>query len=98
MEPLKPGDKLSPVTATHVVGVKEIAGVVFRLESITRLDQPLTEALLSPSFVMKAEQARALAKNLLDAANGIEAAAAAAPPKEDSLADLLAGQDFQIKN
>jgi hypothetical protein len=101
-EPLKAGDPLAPVTGTHLQGVREIDGVIFRLAYVTNLQQPIEGSLRSANFVMKPAQARALAQNLIDAANVVEGAvqqpAAVAAPKEESLADLLAGADFQIKN
>ena len=74
MNELKTGDPLAPVIATHVLGVPEIAGVVFRIEHITSADQSHDTGFMSPNFIMKSAQVRALAKSLLDAANGIDAA------------------------
>jgi len=96
MEPLKSGDPVCPVSATHVLGLKQASGVVFRMEYITKMDQPLNEAIVSPTYIMKSAQARALAQNLIDAADGIDGIVRGA--KEESLADILAGADFQIKN
>jgi len=101
-EPLKAGDPLAPVTGTHLQGVREINGVIFRLAYVTNLSQSVDSSLSSANFVMKPAQARALAQSLIDAANVVEGAvqqpAGVTTPKEDSLADLLAGADFQIKN
>ncbi|WP_326540659.1 hypothetical protein [Pseudorhodoferax sp.] len=84
MQELKSGDRVAPVTATHVVGVPQINGVVFRMDYVTRTDQPIKEAVETPNFIMKPAQARALAKNLLEAADKVEQGAAqlqAAQPK-----------------
>lgn len=77
MEELKAGDRVAPVTATHVLGVPQINGVVFRLEYVLRTDQPIKEAEPSPNFIMKGPQARALAQNLMDAADKLDQAEAA---------------------
>lgn len=75
MQEIKAGDRVAPVTATHVVGIPQINGVVFRMDYVTRTDQPIKEAESTLNFIMKSAQARALAKNLLDAADGIDQAA-----------------------
>jgi hypothetical protein len=77
MKELKSGDRVAPITATHVVGVPPIGGIVFRMDYVTRTDQPIKDAETTPNFIMKPEQARALAKNLLDAADNMDKAAAA---------------------
>lgn len=79
MEELKTGDRVAPVTATHVVGVPQINGVVFRMEYVTRTDQPIKEAESTLNFIMKPAQVRALAQNLLDAADRVDGGAAQAP-------------------
>lgn len=80
MEDLKTGDRVAPITATHVVGIPQIGGVVFRMEFVTRTDQPIKDAETTQNFIMKSAQARALAQNLLDAADRVDAGAAAPPP------------------
>jgi hypothetical protein len=74
MQELKAGDPLAPVTATHVAAVPYVKGVVFRMDYITRNDQPLDAADTSLNFILKSAQVRELAKNLLDAADRIDQA------------------------
>lgn len=78
MQELKAGDRLAPVTATHVASVPQISGVVFRMDFVTRTDQPLDTAETTQNFIMKSAQARALAQNLIEAADAIDNAQAAA--------------------
>lgn len=78
MQELTAGDRLAPVTATHVASVPQISGVVFRMDFVTRPDQALDTAETTQNFIMKSAQARALAQNLIDAANAVDNAQAAA--------------------
>lgn len=84
MQELKAGDRLAPVTATHVASVPQISGVVFRMDFVTRTDQPLDTAETTQNFIMKSAQARALAQNLIEAADAIDKAQAAAQATQAS--------------
>ena len=72
MQSLKSGDPLAPVTAVHVMGLKDIGGVIFRMEFITRGDQPMNQAELTPNYTLKPELARKLARHLLEGADSAE--------------------------
>ena len=77
MESLKPGDPICPVTGMVVTAVLEVSGIVMRLQFITKSDQPLDQANVSPNFIVKSAQARQLAQTLLTAADLIDSTPAA---------------------
>ncbi len=79
MQSLKSGDPLAPVTAVHVMGLKEVGGVIFRMEYVTRNDQPMDKADVTLNYTLKPALARKLAQHLLDAADGAEGKA---PPPQ----------------
>ena len=86
MQEIKTGDPLAPVTVTHVLGLPEINGVIFRMEFITRGDQPMDQAEMSPNYVLKSELARTIGRNLIDAADRLDnvvASAANEPAKAE---------------